>query len=70
MKNQDELAKILTAEMGKPLAEAKGEIGYGSSFFEWFSEEARRINGDVSSTVRAENIVRSIFMRQCTKVTH
>ncbi|KAI0212420.1 Succinate-semialdehyde dehydrogenase, mitochondrial [Lamellibrachia satsuma] len=44
--NQEELGKLLTAEMGKPLAEAKGEIGYGASFVEWFSEEARRIYGD------------------------
>jgi succinate-semialdehyde dehydrogenase/glutarate-semialdehyde dehydrogenase len=41
------LATILTAEMGKPLAEAKGEILYGSSFIEWFAEEAKRISGDV-----------------------
>ena len=47
-KNSEDLAKILTAEQGKPLPEAKGEIGYGNSFLEWFSEEARRIEGDVS----------------------
>ncbi len=47
--SHDELARILTLEQGKPIAESMGEIGYGSSFFEWFSEEARRINGDVSS---------------------
>ncbi|MCJ8324192.1 MAG: NAD-dependent succinate-semialdehyde dehydrogenase [Rhizobiales bacterium] len=45
--NADDLAIILTAEMGKPLAEAKGEILYGASFIEWFSEEAKRIYGDV-----------------------
>ena len=45
--NHDELGRILCEEQGKPLAEAKGEVGYGSSFLEWFSEEARRINGDV-----------------------
>ncbi|CAB4066236.1 ALDH5A1 [Lepeophtheirus salmonis] len=45
--NQDELAKILTLEQGKPLAEAKGEILYGNSYLEWFSEEARRAYGDV-----------------------
>lgn len=45
--NADDLATILTAEMGKPLAEAKGEIMYGASFIEWFSEEAKRIYGDV-----------------------
>ncbi len=42
----DDLAKILTAEMGKPLAEARGEIGYGASFIQWFAEEGRRIYGD------------------------
>jgi succinate-semialdehyde dehydrogenase/glutarate-semialdehyde dehydrogenase len=42
----DDLATILTAEMGKPLAEAKGEILYGASFIEWFAEEAKRIYGD------------------------
>jgi len=47
MENQDDLGAILTAEMGKPLAEAKGEIAYGASFIEWFAEEAKRINGDV-----------------------
>ncbi|OOY31707.1 NAD-dependent succinate-semialdehyde dehydrogenase [Thioclava sp. F36-6] len=47
MENQDDLAAILTAEMGKPLAEAKGEIAYGASFLEWFAEEAKRVYGDV-----------------------
>ena len=46
MKNKDDLAKILTAEMGKPLAEALGEIAYGASFVEWFAEEAKRVYGD------------------------
>jgi len=46
MANQDDLARIMTAEQGKPLAEAKGEIAYAASFLEWFSEEARRIYGD------------------------
>ena len=44
--NKDDLAKILTAEMGKPLAEAIGEITYGASFVEWFAEEAKRVYGD------------------------
>ena len=44
--NADDLATILTAEMGKPLAEAKGEIMYGASFVEWFGEEAKRIYGE------------------------
>jgi len=47
LENVDDLATILTTEQGKPLAEAKGEIRYGASFVEWFSEEARRIYGDV-----------------------
>jgi len=47
VENADDLGAILTAEMGKPLAEAKGEVLYGASFVEWFSEEAKRIYGDV-----------------------
>ena len=47
LENQADLATILTAEMGKPLAEAKGEIAYGASFIQWFAEEARRVYGDV-----------------------
>ena len=44
--NADDLAIILTAEMGKPLAEAKGEIVYGASFIEWFAEEGKRVYGE------------------------
>ncbi|MDP3417579.1 aldehyde dehydrogenase family protein, partial [Falsiroseomonas sp.] len=44
--NADDLAAIMTAEQGKPLAEAKGEIAYAASFIEWFAEEAKRIYGD------------------------
>ncbi|WP_159876478.1 NAD-dependent succinate-semialdehyde dehydrogenase [Aquitalea denitrificans] len=47
LQHQDALARILTAEMGKPLAEARGEIAYGASYIEWFAEEAKRIHGDV-----------------------
>jgi len=47
VENADDLATILTAEMGKPLAEAKGEILYGASFIEWFAEEAKRVYGDI-----------------------
>src|SRR6185436_16893429 len=43
----DDLAALLTAEQGKPLPEAKGEILYGASFIEWFAEEAKRVYGDV-----------------------
>ena len=45
--NQDDLAKILTYEQGKPLAEAIGEIAYSASFIEWFAEEAKRVYGDL-----------------------
>ncbi|WP_018326067.1 aldehyde dehydrogenase family protein, partial [Rhizobium giardinii] len=45
--NQADLAAILTAEMGKPLTEAKSEILYGASYVEWFAEEAKRVYGDV-----------------------
>ncbi|SPJ30901.1 NAD-dependent succinate-semialdehyde dehydrogenase [Falsiruegeria mediterranea] len=48
MDHQDDLGAILTAEQGKPLTEAKGEIAYGASFIEWFAEEARRAYGDVT----------------------
>jgi succinate-semialdehyde dehydrogenase/glutarate-semialdehyde dehydrogenase len=47
MANQDDLARLMTSEQGKPLAEARGEIAYAASFIEWFSEEARRVYGDV-----------------------
>ena len=47
MENQEDLAQILTAEQGKPLSESRGEIAYGASFIEWFSEEARRVYGEV-----------------------
>ena len=46
MDNQEDLAQIMTAEQGKPLAESRGEIGYGASFIEFFAEEARRIYGE------------------------
>ena len=46
MANQDDLARILTAEQGKPLAEARGEIAYSANFVDWFSEEAKRVYGD------------------------
>ena len=47
MHHQDDLAIIMTAEQGKPLAESRGEVAYGASFVEWFGEEAKRIDGDV-----------------------
>lgn len=55
MARQDDLALIMTAEMGKPLAEAKGEVAYAAEFFRWFSEEAVRISGDVTTTGDGKN---------------
>lgn len=46
MEHQEDLAQLLTAEMGKPLAEARTEIAYGASYIEWFAEEAKRVYGD------------------------
>jgi len=48
--NQDDLARLMTAEQGKPLPEAKGEVAYGASFVEWFAEEAKRVNGQTLPT--------------------
>ncbi len=48
--SSDALARLLTSEQGKPLAEAKGEIAYAASFVEWFAEEAKRVGGDVIPT--------------------
>lgn len=50
IENQEDLAKIMTAEQGKPLAESRGEITYAASFIEWFAEEAKRINGSIIPT--------------------
>ena len=46
MANQEDLGRIMTAEQGKPFAEAKGEVVYGASFVEWYAEEAKRVNGE------------------------
>lgn len=57
LEHQDDLATILTAEQGKPLAEARAEIGYAASFFEWFAEEAKRIYGEtIPATVPGTRI--------------
>jgi succinate-semialdehyde dehydrogenase/glutarate-semialdehyde dehydrogenase len=60
--NQDDLATLMTAEQGKPLAEARGEIAYAASFLEWFAEEARRIYGDVIPGHQADK--RILVLRQ------
>ncbi len=50
LENKDDLAKLMTAEQGKPVAESAGEIMYGASFVEWFAEEGKRVYGDVIPT--------------------
>ncbi|MDO9435877.1 NAD-dependent succinate-semialdehyde dehydrogenase [Hydrogenophaga sp.] len=50
MAHQDDLGRLMTAEQGKPFAEAKGEVAYGASFVEWYAEEAKRVNGETLST--------------------
>jgi succinate-semialdehyde dehydrogenase/glutarate-semialdehyde dehydrogenase len=62
----DDLARIMTAEQGKPLAEAKGEVGYGASFIEWFAEEARRIYGETVPTT--DNNKRYLVIKQAMGV--
>jgi succinate-semialdehyde dehydrogenase/glutarate-semialdehyde dehydrogenase len=62
MANQDDLSRIMTAEQGKPLAEARGEIGYAASFIEWFGEEGKRLYGDVIPAHQADK--RIIVLRQ------
>jgi succinate-semialdehyde dehydrogenase/glutarate-semialdehyde dehydrogenase len=58
MANADDLAAIMTAEQGKPLGESKGEVSYAASFFEWFGEQAKRIEGDVlESPVAGQRIM-------------
>jgi succinate-semialdehyde dehydrogenase/glutarate-semialdehyde dehydrogenase len=62
MAAQDDLAEILTAEQGKPLAEARGEIAYAASFLEWFAEEAKRIYGETIPAHRQD--ARIVVLRQ------
>jgi succinate-semialdehyde dehydrogenase/glutarate-semialdehyde dehydrogenase len=62
MANQDDLATIMTAEQGKPLAESKGEIAYAAAFIEWFGEEGKRIYGDVIPAHQADK--RILVLRQ------
>jgi succinate-semialdehyde dehydrogenase/glutarate-semialdehyde dehydrogenase len=57
MAAQEDLAQILTAEQGKPLAEARGEIAYGASFIEWFAEEGKRAYGDIIPQHQADKRV-------------
>lgn len=71
MANIDDLARLMTAENGKPLAESRGEVAYGASFVEWFAEEAKRINGETLPTF--DNNRRLLVLRQpigvCAAIT-
>ncbi|KAA1373098.1 NAD-dependent succinate-semialdehyde dehydrogenase [Aeromicrobium fastidiosum] len=62
MRRQDDLALIMTSEMGKPFAEAKGEVAYAAEFFRWFAEEAVRIDGGFSQ--RPDGTARTMVLRQ------
>jgi succinate-semialdehyde dehydrogenase/glutarate-semialdehyde dehydrogenase len=62
MANQDDLAVIMTAEQGKPLAESKGEIAYAAAFIDWFAEEGKRLYGDIIPTYQADK--RLLVLRQ------
>src|SRR6202042_1434579 len=60
--NQEDLARIMTAEQGKPLAEARGEIAYAAAFIEWFGEEGKRLYGDIIPGHQADK--RILVLRQ------
>ena len=62
MANADDLAVLMTAEQGKPLAESRGEIGYAASFVEWFAEEGKRLYGDIIPGHQADK--RILVLRQ------
>jgi succinate-semialdehyde dehydrogenase / glutarate-semialdehyde dehydrogenase len=62
IEHQDDLATIMTAEQGKPLAEAKGEVAYAAAFIEWFAEEGKRLYGDVIPPHQADK--RLLAIRQ------
>ena len=60
--NRDDLATLMTAEQGKPLAEAKGEIAYAASFIDWFAEEGKRVYGDIIPPHQSDK--RLVVLRQ------
>ncbi|MDO5086922.1 MAG: NAD-dependent succinate-semialdehyde dehydrogenase [Comamonadaceae bacterium] len=71
MQHRDDLARIMTAEQGKPFAEARGEVAYGASFVEWYAEQAKRVNGETLPTF--DNDRRLFVLRQpigvCAAIT-
>lgn len=60
--NQEDLARILTAEQGKPMTESRGEVAFGANFVDWYAEEAKRVNGDVLQTYSSDR--RIVLLRQ------
>jgi len=64
--NTEDLGRLMTAEQGKPFAEAKGEVAYAASFVEWFAEEAKRVNGEVLP--QFDNNRRLLVMKQAIGV--
>lgn len=71
LRHADDLARIMTAEQGKPLAEARGEVVYGASFLEWFAEEGKRVYGETIPTT--DNNKRYLVIKQsmgvCAAIT-
>ena len=71
LEHQEDLAQLMTAEQGKPLAEARGEVAYAASFLEWFGEEAKRVDGEVLASPRASQ--KLLVLRQpvgvCAAIT-
>lgn len=71
MENQEDLARLMTLEQGKPLGEARGEIAYAASFLEWFAEQAKRVNGEIIP--QHQNDKRIVVLRQpvgvCVAIT-
>ncbi|WP_038346282.1 NAD-dependent succinate-semialdehyde dehydrogenase [Acinetobacter sp. A47] len=67
LEHKENLAQILTAEQGKPLAEARGEIAYAASFIRWFAEQARRIDGEVLTSTQPNQ--RLLVIKQAIGVT-
>ncbi|MBI2312972.1 MAG: NADP-dependent succinate-semialdehyde dehydrogenase [Betaproteobacteria bacterium] len=71
MANQEDLARLMTAEQGKPLAESRGEIAYAAAYVEWFAEEARRVYGDVIPPPQADKriVVQKEPVGVCAAIT-
>nr|WP_241147901.1 NADP-dependent succinate-semialdehyde dehydrogenase [Minwuia thermotolerans] len=67
MENQEDLARLMTAEQGKPLAESRGEIAYAASFIEWFGEEGKRVYGDTIPSHRGD--ARIVVIKEPVGVT-